>query len=245
MKPTQNQTVDAAPLLAFGAHPDDIEFGCGGVIARETRLGRPAHLAVCSRGESASHGTPAQRTAEAEKSAGLLGATLEFVQLDGDAHLEIRISHSLKLAELIRRRKPGILLAPSLEQNQHPDHYRLGQMVRDAARLARYGGVEELRALPPHAINQLFFYALTHESEPRDISPVLLDVSEPEVLAAWVAAMEAHASQTRARNYVEMQLSRARLNGLHAGIGHAIALYPNDALVLDSLAQLSRGARLF
>jgi len=64
-------------------------------------------------------------------------------------------------------------------------------------------------------------------------------------MEAWTAAMEAHASQTRARNYVELQLTRARLLGLRAGVGHAIALYPNDALVLDSLAQLSRGARLF
>ena len=105
--------------------------------------------------------------------------------------------------------------------------------------------MKELRRSPPHAIDQLFFYAVTPEAEPRDISPVLIDVSAPEILAAWTAAMEAHASQTSARNYVEVQLTRARLNGLRAGIGHAIALFPNDPLVLDSLAQVSRGARRF
>ena len=57
--------------------------------------------------------------------------------------------------------------------------------------------------------------------------------------------MEAHTSQARARNYVELQLTRARLHGLRAGIGHAIALFPNDPLVLDSLAPVSRGARRF
>ena len=57
--------------------------------------------------------------------------------------------------------------------------------------------------------------------------------------------MEAHGSQSAARNYVELQLTRARLRGLRAGIGHAIALFPNDPLVLDSLAQASRGARRF
>jgi hypothetical protein len=57
--------------------------------------------------------------------------------------------------------------------------------------------------------------------------------------------MEAHASQASARNYVELQLTRARLRGLRAGIGHAIALFPNDPLVLDSLAQLGRSARQF
>jgi LmbE family N-acetylglucosaminyl deacetylase len=245
MKPTPITPLELAPLLAFGAHPDDVEFGCGGVIVRLTRAGRAAHLCVCSRGEAATHGTPAERTAEAEKAAGLLGATLEFVELDGDAHLEIRAAHAIKLAGVIRRVRPDILLAPSLEENQHPDHFRLGRLVRDAARLARYGGVAELRGSPAHAISQLFFYALTPESEPADVSPVLIDVSSPNILNAWTAAMEAHASQMRARNYVELQLTRARLHGLRAGIGHAIALYPNDALVLDSLAQLSRGARLF
>ena len=67
-----NHPPERAPLLAFGAHPDDIEFGCGGVVALETRGGRPAHLVVCSRGESATHGTPAERTLEAERGAPLL-----------------------------------------------------------------------------------------------------------------------------------------------------------------------------
>jgi pyruvate dehydrogenase complex dehydrogenase (E1) component len=70
-------------------------------------------------------------------------------------------------------------------------------------------------------------------------------VSEPEIVAAWQVAMKAHASQTSARAYVELQLARARLNGLRAGVNHAIALYPSNALVLDSLAPLSRGARAF
>jgi len=50
--PTQNST-DNNKLLVFGAHPDDIEFGCGGVIARESLSGRKAHFVVCSAGEAA------------------------------------------------------------------------------------------------------------------------------------------------------------------------------------------------
>ena len=248
MKPTptsQPESAGRAPLLIFGAHPDDIEFACGGIVAKETHLGRAVHFVVCSRGEAGSHGTPAQRVAEAEHSAALLGATIEFIELDGDARLEIRAAHAIKLAGIVRRTKPGLLLAPSLVENQHPDHWRLGRLARDAARLARYGGVPELRELAPHSIQQLWFYAVTPEAEPPDVTPVLIDVSTPEVLAAWTAAMEAHTSQTSARNYIELQTTRARLHGLRAGVGHAIALFPNDPPVLDSLEQLSRGARRF
>ena len=236
---------ELAPLVAFGAHPDDVEFGCGGVVALESRAGRPVHVVVCSRGESATHGTPEERVRECQRAAAILGASLELMELDGDARLEVKAAHAIELAGLIRRLRPAIVLAPTLVENQHPDHARLGRLVRDAARIARFGGISELRELPPHAIEHLFYYALAPGAEPRDVTPILVDVSAPEVQAAWTAAMEAHATQVKARNYVEMQLTRARVNGLRVGIGHAIALYPNDPPVIDSLARLGRSASRF
>jgi N-acetylglucosamine malate deacetylase 1 len=233
------------PLLAFGAHPDDIEFGCGGVIARETQAGHPAHFVICSRGEAGSYGTPKQRTAETKNAATILRATVEFLELDGDAHLEIRAVHAIKLASVIRRLRPRVILAPSLVENQHPDHFRLGKLVRDACRLARYGGLKELRRQKPHAIEQLFYYAVTPEAEPRDITPVLIDISAPEIIPAWAESMLAHASQTSARNYVELQLTRACLLGSRAGVEHAIAIFPNEPLIFGSLSQTGRSARHF
>jgi len=243
MKPTQSSLPDTPSVLAFGAHPDDIEFSCGGVIAQETRAGRTAHFVVCSRGEAATHGPPEQRVVEAQRAAALLGATIEFVELDGDSHLEVRAAHAITLAGVLRRVRPGTVLAPSLVENQHPDHWRLGRLVCDAARLARFGGVRELTGSPPHRIAQLLFYALTPEAEPDNISPVLIDISRPEIVAAWVAAMEAHASQTSARSYVEVQLTRARLRGLGAAVEYATALFPADPLVFSSLSGLGRGPR--
>lgn len=243
MRPTLSSLPDGRPLLAFGAHPDDIEFGCGGVIAQETRAGRAVHFVVCSRGEASTYGQPEQRVAEAKRAAELLGATIEFVELDGDSHLEVRAAHALTLAGVLRRVRPGIVLAPSLVENQHPDHSRLGRLVCDAVRLARFGGVRELKECPPHGIAHLLFYALTREAEPGNISPVLIDISRPEIIAAWAAGMEAHASQTSARNYVEVQLTRARLHGVGAGVEYATALYPADPLVFTSLSGLDRGPR--
>src|SRR5882757_11570784 len=98
------------PLLAFGAHPDDIEFGAGGIIARETRAGRPVHFVVCSQGEAGTNGTPAIRAREARQATKLLGATIEFLALDGDAHPELKAAHALALPDIIRRVQPGIVL---------------------------------------------------------------------------------------------------------------------------------------
>jgi N-acetylglucosamine malate deacetylase 1 len=246
MKPTLMPLSDPpATLLAFGAHPDDIEFGCGGVIAKETQAGSRAHFVVCSHGESATHGTPAERTQEAEKAAALLGATIEFIDLGGDAHLTATVENALKLAAIVRRLRPQILLAPTTVENQHPDHVVVGHLARDAARLARYGGVAELREQSAHAIDTLLAYAITAEGEPADRSAVFIDVSASGIIETWTAAMAAHSSQSRSRNYTELQLTRARLNGLRAGVEHAIALFPNDPPVLNSLSSLSRSARRF
>ncbi len=242
MKPTPP---DPGPLLAFGAHPDDIEFGCGGIIALEAAAGRRIHFVIGSKGESATNGTPRQRVAEARRSAALLGATLEFVELGSDAHMEASVARTLRLAAIIRRIRPSIVLAPTTVENQHPDHIIVGRLVRDAARLARFGGVKELKKQPRHVIDLLLNYAVSVEAEPRDIRPVLVDMSSPQIVATWTAAMEAHASQMRTRNYVELQLARARVNGLRIGREHAMAVFPADPLVVDSLAALGRSARHF
>ena len=245
MKPSSISRSEAAALLAFGAHPDDIEFGCGAVIAQEAARQRPVHCVVCSRGESASSGTLELRTAEAEAAARRLGASVEFIDLGGDAHFERHVTHAIQLAAIIRRLRPSIVLAPTTVENQHPDHAALGRMVRDAARLARYGGVPELRGQPAHAIGQLLLYAVTPDAQPGDLPEVLVDVSTPEVIQAWTDAMQAHRSQLQTRNYVEMQLARAKFNGARCGVAYAVPLFPSDPVVVGSLDPLERGARHF
>lgn len=245
MKRTPKSPPESGSLLIFGAHPDDVEFGCGGVVASETRAGRHVHLVVCSRGEAGTHGTPAGRTVEARNAAALLGATIEFLDLGGDAHFEPSIKNRLKIAALIRQYRPSVVLAPTLVENQHPDHAVLGRLVRDATRSARFGGLKELRRWPAHAVTQVIYYAVSVEAEPRDQVPVFIDVSDEAVAQAWTAAMQAHASQMQTRSYADFQLARAAVNGQRAGVRLAIPLFPNDPLVFSSLAAMGRGARRY
>ena len=242
---SSNLNSSQVSILVFGAHPDDIEYGCGAVVASETMSGRSVHLVVCSRGEAGTNGTPAQREAESTDAARMLGASIEFLELDGDAHLEMRVEHAIRFARIIRRLRPQTVLATTCMENQHPDHSRLGQLVRDAARIARYGGMKELLDQEAHAIEQLLYYAVTPEAVPRDINPIFIDISAPDVMSRWTSAMEAHKSQAATRNYIDLQLTRASLFGAQAGVEFATALYPNDPLVFGSLAQTGKGARRF
>lgn len=97
----------------------------------------------------------------------------------------------------------------------------------------------------PHAIGQLFHYAVTPDAEPAGGNRIVVDVSAPEVMSAWTAAMAAHGSQLRTRNYVELQVARARVLGLRAGVEHAQALFPASAPLVTGLEGLTRAVRRF
>jgi hypothetical protein len=71
---------------------------------------------------------------------------------------------------------------------------------------------------------------------------MLLDISDPRVVATWKSAMDAHLSQRRSRDQAEFQLEGARVHGLRAGVEVAQPLYPDEPLVLESLAPLARRA---
>jgi bacillithiol biosynthesis deacetylase BshB1 len=233
-------------ILAVGAHPDDVEFGCGGILVTEAARGHEVTVLNLSRGESASRGTAEERAREAGAAAARMGARLEFLDLDGDARLENHPRNALAIAGAIRRLRPHILLGPSPEENQHPDHARAARLVRDAARLARYGGVTDLEPLPAHAIDALYFYDITGTGTGAalaGLAKVIVDISA--AFETWKAAMECHASQMKTRNYVDLQVARARVLGAEIGVVHAMAVWANDPIRLEALSDLNGSGRRF
>jgi N-acetylglucosamine malate deacetylase 1 len=229
-------------ILAVGPHPDDIEFGCAPILLQEVAAGHCVRLLVCSQGEAASAGTPAERVAETRSAAQIIGAELEFLDLGGDCRIEYSGPNRLLMTAQIRKFQPQVVLAPLPEENQHPDHAAVGRLVRDAARLARYGGVEGIRDLPPHSIGQLYYYSIT---QPFQTGPphVMIDVSS--VREKWEAAMACHASQIRTRSYPDLVLARARNLGVSIGVEYAVGLWANDPLRLRSLADITLSSRYF
>lgn len=231
-------------ILAIGAHPDDIEFGCGGILLAEAARGSAIALCICSRGEAGTNGSPEEREAEAQKAAKLLNGTIDFLELGGDCRLEISAANQLTIARVIRKLRPGVLLSPTSAGDQHPDHVVVSQLCRNAARLARYGGLEDLRDLPAHAIKHHLEYAITPGAEPpNDGAKLLVDLGAH--FERWVELMKCHASQLRTRRYVELQTARARLLGLTTGVEYAQALYPVADFLIGDLAALPASVRLF
>jgi len=228
-------------ILAIGAHPDDIEFGCAPVLIKEARRGNLVKLLVLSRGEAGSSGTPESREQESRNAARIIGAdTIHFLEFGGDCHLQYTPQNSLRIATEIRKFQPAIVLSPHPEENQHPDHAVAGRLSRDACRLARYGGLEELKPLPIHKVASLYFY---HISRHWDAPDILIDVSD--VKAAWESAMNCHESQVKSKSYVDLQVTAAHLLGLTIGAEYAIGLYANDPIRLKSLSDVTLSSRNF
>ena len=228
-------------ILAVGAHPDDVEFGCAPILIQEVGKGHEARILVTSKGEDGSAGTPEERAQEARDAARIIGAAIQFLDMGGDCHLEHNTTNKMTLAREIRRFKPDVLLAPHIGENQHPDHAVLGKLVRDAARLARFGGLQDLEDLPPHPITSLYFYTITQVFV--DPPEVVVDVSAAR--GAWESSIHCHKSQMRTRNYLDLVMSRARTLGAAIGVDYAVGLWLNDPIRVASLAELPLSSRYF
>lgn len=228
-------------ILAVGAHPDDVEFGCAPVLIQEVRRGHDVRILVTSKGEAATSGTPAERAQEAREAARIIGAAIEFIDLGGDCNIQHTPANAMAVAREIRRFRPDCVLAPHPGENQHPDHSVVGRLTRDAARLARYAGLAQLQELPPHPIASLYFYAITQVFV--DPPPVVIDVSP--VYAEWQAAIACHHSQMQTRAYPALVTARARTLGAAIGVDYAVGLWPNDPVRIASLSDLPLSARYF
>ncbi len=231
-------------ILGVGAHPDDLEFGCGGVLLAEAARGSEISLCICSRGEAGSNGAPNEREAEARSAAQILGAKIDFLEMGGDAHLEICAVNNIAIARQIRTARPDVLLSPVASPDQHPDHIVVSHLCRNAVRLARYGGLAELRDLSPHRIRRHLEYAITPSAESgQEQRTIRVDISE--YFARWVELMECHQTQLRTRRYIELQTARARLLGLESGVEYAQALYVPDAFLIKNFGELPPSVHLF
>lgn len=118
-------------VLAIGAHPDDVELGCGGTLALLARQGRKVGILHLTRGEAGTRGTPEEREAEAANAARVLGAA-EVGFLDcGDGALRAGEAEENALIERLRAWRPDLVLGPS-PSDRHPDHHRALQLVQSA-----------------------------------------------------------------------------------------------------------------
>jgi bacillithiol biosynthesis deacetylase BshB1 len=117
-------------LLVCGPHPDDLEIGAGGTIARHTAMGSSVGLCDLTAGEMGSNGTVEQRLAEAEAARVVLGAAWRENLRLPDRGIANSPDHQLVIANFIRRHQPRVVAAPYWS-DRHPDHVAASALVTE------------------------------------------------------------------------------------------------------------------
>jgi bacillithiol biosynthesis deacetylase BshB1 len=128
-------------ILAFGAHPDDVELGCGGTIAKEIQLGKKVGIIDLTRGELGTRGSAEIRDNEAAKAAEILGVAVRENLRMRDGFFKNDEVHQLQIIEIIRKYKPEIVLCNAIA-DRHIDHGKGSNLVSDACFLSGLRKVE-------------------------------------------------------------------------------------------------------
>jgi LmbE family N-acetylglucosaminyl deacetylase len=182
--------------LAVGAHPDDVEFGCGGTLAKWAAAGCVVHHLVCTDGSKGTWDPSADaaalvaaREAEQRAAAKALGATGSVTFLgEVDGELEVTLALRGAVAEAIRRVQPDVVLGhdPWKRYRLHPDHRAAGFLVCDGVVAARDPFFFPDQGVAPHRPSTLLLWEADEPNHAEDVTASL---------ETKLAALEAHASQ--------------------------------------------------
>lgn len=122
-------------ILAFGAHPDDVELGCGGTIAKEVASGKKVGIIDLTRGELGTRGSVAIRNTESSNAAQILGVSVRENLDMRDGFFENNEENQLKIIQIIRKYQPEIVLCNAID-DRHIDHAKGSKLVSDACFLS-------------------------------------------------------------------------------------------------------------
>ena len=122
-------------ILAFGAHPDDVEISCAGTLIKEVQNEKKVGVIDLTQGELGSRGTKETRKEEAKRAAEILQLSIRENLMLADGFFEVNEENLLKIISKIRQYKPNIIITNS-KTDRHPDHGRGYELVERAAFLA-------------------------------------------------------------------------------------------------------------
>ncbi|EGL82249.1 LmbE family protein [Caldalkalibacillus thermarum TA2.A1] len=165
------ETVD---MLCIGAHPDDVEIGMAGTIAKHVARGYKVGIIDLSLAELSSNGTVETRQMEAEQAAQVLGVKQRVNLKFPDRGLTDRETIIGSLVQLIRRWRPQVVFAP-YDQDRHPDHNHTAQWIEEAvftANIGKYQWDEERQA--PHQVRQVYYYFINSVAKPD----IVVDITD-------------------------------------------------------------------
>ena len=226
-------------LLAFGAHPDDVELGCGGTVIKMGDLGYRTGVVALTQGELGTRGNESLRAQEFSASARIMGLRAHKMLDIPDGNVAVTLENKLKVIREIRRYRPRVVLAPYWVV-RHPDHGHASDLVREAAFFAGLKRIDT--GQPPYRPNKVIYYPGRFEFQPSFI----VDISEQQ--ERKIAAIQAFASQFHnpdkekygdeetnisTPEFLQALITRDRQYGAYVGVGYGEPFLVREPVRLD------------
>ena len=233
-------------ILAFGAHPDDVELGCSGTIAKEVSLGKKVGIIDLTRGELGTRGSVEIRNSESAKASEILGVVVRENLDMRDGFFVNDETHQLKVIEIIRKYQPEIVLCNAIT-DRHIDHGKGSKLVSDACFLSGLRQIKtELNGEAQEAWRPKVVY---HYIQWQNIEPdFVVDISE--FIGKKMESVLAYGSQfydpnskepvspITSKNFLDSINYRAQDLGRLVGVEYAEGFTTERYLAVNSLGDL-------
>ena len=235
-------------ILAIGAHPDDVELGCGATLAKEIHNGKNVGIIDLTRGELGTRGTAETRDKEAFNAAKILGIQTRVNMEFADGFFCNDREHQLEIIKMIRYYRPELVICNAID-DRHIDHGKGSQLVSDACFLSGLLKIETIHkdknALQePWRPKAVYHYIQWKDLEPDfavDVSGYM-DKKMASVLAYKTQFFDPNSDEPEtpisSKNFTDSITYRARNLGRLIGVefaeGYTVERYP----AIDSLFDL-------
>ena len=233
-------------ILAFGAHPDDVELGAAATIAKEVSLGKKVGIIDLTQGELGTRGSKELRKTEALRAAKILGVTLRENLKFADGFFVNDKRHQLEVIKLIRKYKPEIVLCNAIE-DRHIDHGKGSKLVSDACFLS---GLEKIETEFEGEVQKkwrpklIYHYLQWNNSKPDFVVDIsnFMDVKIEAVLAYTSQFYDPNSKESEtpisSKNFTDSVYYRAKDLGRLIGVEYAEGFTVERLIAIASLDKL-------
>ncbi|WP_341215856.1 bacillithiol biosynthesis deacetylase BshB1 [uncultured Wocania sp.] len=233
-------------ILAFGAHPDDVELGCGATIAKEIANGKKVGIIDLTKGELGTRGTAETRATESNNAAEILGVSVRENLGLADGFFVNDRQHQLEVIKMIRKYKPELIICNAID-DRHIDHGKGSQLVSDACFLSGLIKIETAidgDMQKPWRPKQVYHYIQWKNLEPDLVVDVsdFIDVKMKAVLAYKTQFYDATSKEPEtpisSKNFTDSIIYRSRDLGRLVGVEYAEGFTVDRYLAVNSLFDL-------
>lgn len=233
-------------ILAFGAHPDDVELGASGTIAKEVSLGKKVGIVDLTRGELGTRGSAQIRDVEAKNAAEILGVSIRENLQFRDGFFINDEKHQLEIIKMIRKYKPEIVLCNAID-DRHIDHGKGSKLVSDACFLSGLTKIEtEVDGLKQEAWRpkQVYHYIQWKNIEPDFVVDItgFMNKKMSSVLAYSSQFYDSNSNEPvtpiTSKNFLDSITYRAQDLGRIVGVDFAEGFTVERYLAVNSLDNL-------